>query len=188
MMKEAVIIGNSEIDLDLDTIDRDTCDLIGMGTDFNLWDTINRCPDIYINTDHESCQTPEVIEFVKKDKCSYYILSKFMLEKEKELNREKVFFIEDLVQFPQCSFRLVRSWCDETAAIVACLDRYKKISILDMPGVGKPEHGSWKELGHIIEFINSMYPEHQIELTNYHSDGFLSHYFKTKFLTEFNIA
>ena len=130
-MKSVCIFGNggSLRDFDFKKIDRDKYDVIGTGMAFRHWEKIDWYPDIYVNVDQVVCQNPEVIDFVKKYKCKYYILSKSMLQKVPDLNLEKCFFLEDLVMFPQCSFRFVRNWCSGTAAVVAALDRYRDLHL-----------------------------------------------------------
>ena len=134
MNKECCIFGNGKSleGFEFNTINRDKYDIIGTGMAFRYWDKIDWFPDIYVNVDQVVCRNPEVIEFVKQDKCSYYILSRSMLEVEKELNREKVFFLEDLLMFPQCSFRFARNWCSGTAAVISSLDRYKTLHFFGM--------------------------------------------------------
>ena len=231
-MKECCIFGNggSLRDFDFKSIDRDKYDVIGTGMAFRHWVLINWYPDIYVNVDSVVCQNPEVIDFVKEYKCKYYILSKSMLQKCADLNLEKCFFLEDLLMFPQSSFRFVRNWCSGTAAVVASLDRYRVLHLFgfdvdyiefipeceknsdgtltikttptDNPNYffddyqregdtynipnGKTVHTkSWEELHYIIDFINKMYPEHKVSVTNYNTKTSISRWFDTKFLTEF---
>ena len=231
-MKECCIFGNggSLRDFDFKKIDRDKYDVIGTGMAFRHWEKIDWYPDIYVNVDSVVCQNPEVIDFVKEYKCKYYILSKSMLQKCADLNLEKCFFLEDLLMFPQSSFRFVRNWCSGTAAVVASLDRYRVLHLFgfdvdyiefipeceknsdgtltikttptDNPNYffddyqregdtynipnGKDVHSkSWEELHYIIDFINKMYPEHKVSVTNYNTKTSISRWFDTKFLTEF---
>lgn len=130
-MKECCIFGNggSLRDFDFKKIDRDKYDVIGTGMAFRHWEKIDWYPDIYVNVDTVVCQNPEVIDFVKEYKCKYYVLSKSMLQKVPDLNLEKCFFLEDLLMFPQCSFRFVRNWCSGSAAVVAALDRYRVLHL-----------------------------------------------------------
>ena len=231
-MKECCIFGNggSLRDFDFKSIDRDKYDVIGTGMAFRHWEKIDWYPDIYVNVDSVVCQNPEVIDFVKEYKCKYYILSKSMLQKCADLNLEKCFFLEDLLMFPQSSFRFVRNWCSGTAAVVASLDRYRVLHLFgfdvdyiefipeceknsdgtltikttptDNPNYffddyqregdtynipnGKTVHTkSWEELSYIIDFINKMFPEHKVSVTNYNTKTSISRWFDTKFLTEF---
>ena len=233
-MKECCIFGNggSLRDFDFKKIDRDKYDVIGTGMAFRHWEKIDWYPDIYVNVDSVVCQNPEVIDFVKEYKCKYYILSKSILQTPlgADLNLEKCFFLEDLLMFPQSSFRFVRNWCSGTAAVVASLDRYRVLHLFgfdvdyiefipeceknsdgtltikttptDNPNYffddyqregdtynipnGKTVHTkSWEELSYITDFINKVYPEHQVEITNYNTKTSISRWFDTKFLTEF---
>lgn len=231
-MKDCCIFGNggSLKDFDFKKIDREKYDVIGTGMAFRHWEKIDWYPDIYVNVDNVVCQNPEVIDFVKEYKCKYYVLSKSMLQKYPDLNLEKCFFLEDLLMFPQCSFRFVRNWCSGTAAVVASLDRYRNLNLFGfdvdyvefIPECEKNDDGtltikttpennpnyffddyqregdtynipngktvhtrSWEELSYIIDFINKMYPEHKVSVTNYNDKTSISKWFDTKFLTEF---
>ena len=128
-MKEVCIFGNGKSleGFEFNKIDREKYDIIGTGMAFRHWNKIDWFPNIYVNVDTVVCQNPEVIEFVKEEKCDFYIVSKAMLQKDEKLNRDKVFFLEDLLMFPQCSFRFVRNWCSGSAAVIASLDRYRKL-------------------------------------------------------------
>ena len=231
-MKEVCIFGNGKSleGFDFNKIDREKFDVIGTGMAFRHWQKINWFPNIYVNVDTVVCGNQEVIDFVKEEKCDFYIVSKVMLQKEEKLNRDKVFFLEDLLMFPQCSFRFVRNWCSGTAAVISSLDRYRKLHLFGfdcdyvefIPECKKNKDGtltiettpdenpnyffndyqregdtynipngktihmkSWEELSYIIDFINKMYPEYQVEATNYSSKTSISKYFKTKMLGDF---
>ena len=45
---------------------------------------------------------------------------------------------------------------------------------------------SWEELSYIIDFINKMYPEYKVDLTNYNSKKSISQYFTTKTVKKFD--
>ena len=45
---------------------------------------------------------------------------------------------------------------------------------------------SWEELSYIIDFINKMYPEYKVDLTNYNSKKSISQYFTTKTAKKFD--
>jgi len=231
--KEVCIFGNGKSleNFDFLKIDRNKYDIIGTGMAFRYWNKIDWFPNIYVNVDTVVCQNPEVIKFVKEEKCQFYILSKSMLQISQTLNPEKCLFIEDLLQFPASSFKYVRNWCSGTAAVVCSLDRYYKLhlfgfdcdyvefipecienvdgtltiertpdvnpnyffndyqrvgDIYNKPNGQRIHMTSWKELSYIIEFINKMYPENPIEVTNYSSKTSISQYFETKFLSEFH--
>ncbi len=231
-MKDCCIFGNggSLKDYDFKKIDRDKYDVVGTGMAFRHWEKIDWYPDIYVNVDAVVCQNPEVIDFVKEYKCKFYVLSKSMLQKYPDVDLEKCFFLEDLLMFPQSSFRFVRNWCSGTAAVVASLDRYRNINLFgfDLDYVefipeceknsdgtltikttpetnpnyffddyqregdtynipnGKTVHTkSWEELSYITDFINKMFPEHEVFITNYNDKTSISKWFDTKFLTEF---
>ena len=232
MNKEVCVFGNGRSlqGFEFNKINRDKYDIVGTGMAFRYWDTIDWYPDIYVNVDKVVCQNEEVINFVKQDKCKYYIVSSSMLEKEKDLNPEKVFLFESLLQFPSSTLRFVRNWCSGTSAVVASLDRYQTIHMFGfdvdyvefIPECVEEEDGtltiektpetnpnyffdsyqregdkynkpngervhmkSWKELSYIIEFINKMYPEHKVSMTNYNSKKSISEYFTTKALEDF---
>ncbi len=232
MNKEVCVFGNggSLQGFEFNKINRDKYDIVGTGMAFRYWDTIHWYPDIYVNVDMVVCQNEEVIKFVKEDKCKYYIVSRSMLEKEPNLDREKVFLFEDLVQFPQSTLRFIRNWCSGTSAVVASLDRYKTIHMFgfdvdyvecipecveeedgtltiettpetnpnyffndyqragdkyNKPNGDKVHMKAWEELSYIIDFINKMYPEHKVSLTNYNSKESISQYFTTKPLEDF---
>lgn len=232
MNKEVCVFGNGRSlqGFEFNKINRDKYDIVGTGMAFRYWDTIDWYPDIYVNVDKVVCQNEEVINFVKQDKCKYYIVSSSMLEKEKDLNPEKVFLFESLLQFPSSTLRFVRNWCSGTSAVVASLDRYQTIHMFGfdvdyvefIPECVEEEDGtltiektpetnpnyffdsyqregdkynkpngervhmkSWEELSYIIEFINKMYPEHKVSMTNYNSKKSISEYFTTKALEDF---
>ena len=231
--KEVCIFGNGKSleNFDFQKIDRSKYDIIGTGMAFRYWNKIDWFPNIYVNVDTVVCQNPEVIKFVKEEKCQFYILSKSMLQIDQTLNPEKCLFIEDLLQFPASSFKYVRNWCSGTAAVVCSLDRYYKLhlfgfdcdyvefipecienvdgtltiertpdvnpnyffndyqrvgDIYNKPNGQRIHMTSWKELSYIIEFLNKMYPENPIEVTNYNSKTSISQWFSTKFLSEFH--
>ena len=223
-MKEVCIFGNgaSLKDFDFKKINRKKYDIVGTGMAFRYWEKIDWYPDIYVNVDIVVCKNPEVVKFVKSGKCSFYIVSRSMLEVEKDLNVEKVFFLEDLLRFPQSSFRFVRNWCSGSAAVVGSLDRYRTLHLFgfdvdykefipeceqnkdgtltikttpknnpnyffddyqregdnyNVPN-GKTIHKkSWEELSYIVEFINKLYPEHSVSITNYNSNYFTIVYY-----------
>lgn len=231
-MKECCIFGNGSSlkDFDFKKIDREKYDIVGTGMAFRYWEKINWYPDIYVNVDTVVCKNPEVIEFVKSEKCSYYIVSRSMLDVYKDLNVKKVFFLEDLLQFPQSTLRFIKNWCSGSAAVLSSLDRYRILHLFgfdvdykefipeceknkdgtltikttpsDNPNYffddyqrkgdkynipnGKTIHmKSWEELSYIVEFIQKMFPEHKVEITNYNSKTSISKWFNTKMIGDF---
>ena len=94
-MKEVCIFGNGKSleGFEFNKIDREKYDIIGTGMAFRHWNKIDWFPNIYVNVDTVVCQNPEVIEFVKEEKCDFYIVSKAMLQKDEKLNHISVHLI-----------------------------------------------------------------------------------------------
>ena len=123
MNKEVCIFGNggSLRDFDFKSIDRNKYDIVGCCLAFRYWDDIDWYPDIYVNVDRVVCKNPEVIEFIKKKKCQFYLVSNALKDIWFDYPKDgTVFFIEDLLQFPMSSFKYVRNWIDTENSI--CLD------------------------------------------------------------------
>jgi hypothetical protein len=71
-----------------------------------------------------------VIEFIKQKKCSFYVLSNVIKEVWHDYPKDgSIFFIEDLLMYPMSSFKYVRNWCSGSAAVIASLDRYRKLHL-----------------------------------------------------------
>ena len=64
-------------------------------------------------------------------------------------------------------------------------DYHRKGDKYNKPKKDKVHMKAWEELSYIIEFINKMYPEHKVSLTNYNSKESISQYFTTKPLEDF---
>ena len=132
MNKEVCIFGNgaSLRDFDFQSIDRNKYDIVGCCLAFRYWNQIDWFPDIYVNVDKVVCKNPEVIEFIKQKKCQYYILSNSIKEVWQDYPKDgSIFFIEDLLMYPCSSFKYVRNWCSGSAAVIASLDRYRKLHL-----------------------------------------------------------
>ena len=130
--KEVCIFGNgaSLRDFDFQSIDRNKYDIVGCCLAFRYWNQIDFFPDIYVNVDKVVCKNPEVIEFIKQKKCQYYILSNSIKEVWQDYPKDgSIFFIEELVMYPCSSFKYVRNWCSGSAAVIASLDRYRKLHL-----------------------------------------------------------
>ena len=132
MNKEVCIFGNgaSLRDFDFKSIDRNKYDIVGCCLAFRYWNQIDFFPDIYVNVDKVVCKNPEVIEFIKQKKCQYYILSNSIKEVWQDYPKDgSIFFIEELLMYPCSSFKYVRNWCSGSAAVIASLDRYRKLHL-----------------------------------------------------------
>ena len=132
MNKEVCIFGNgaSLRDFDFQSIDRNKYDIVGCCLAFRYWNQIDWFPDIYVNVDKVVCKNPEVIEFIKQKKCQYYILSNSIKEVWQDYPKDgSIFFLEDLLMYPCSSFKYVRNWCSGSAAVIASLDRYRKLHL-----------------------------------------------------------
>ena len=132
MNKEVCIFGNgaSLRDFDFQSIDRNKYDIVGCCLAFRYWNQIDWFPDIYVNVDKVVCKNPEVIEFIKQKKCQYYILSNSIKEVWQDYPKDgSIFFIEELLMYPCSSFKYVRNWCSGSAAVIASLDRYRKLHL-----------------------------------------------------------
>ena len=130
--KEVCIFGNgaSLRDFDFQSIDRNKYDIVGCCLAFRYWNQIDWFPDIYVNVDKVVCKNPEVIEFIKQKKCQYYILSNSIKEVWQDYPKDgSIFFLEDLLMYPCSSFKYVRNWCSGSAAVIASLDRYRKLHL-----------------------------------------------------------
>jgi len=76
MNKEVCIFGNggSLRGFDFTSIDRNKYDVVGCCLAFRYWDQIDWYPDIYVNVDTVVCKNTEVIQFIKRKKCQFYLV------------------------------------------------------------------------------------------------------------------
>jgi hypothetical protein len=127
-MKSCLVLGNGRSlkDFDFNNI---TGDWIGCCLAFRYWDKINKYPDYYVNVDEVVCQNPEVIDFIKKDKCKMYLLSKSIINVWSDFPKDKIIFIEHLMCDPRSIFKYIRNWCSGSASVVLALDLYEDIHI-----------------------------------------------------------
>jgi len=128
-MKKGIVLGNGRSlkDFDFDKID---CEWIGCCLAFRYWDKINKYPDYYVNVDTVVCQNAEVIEFVKKEKCKMYLLSKSISQAEpNDLPKDKIVFIEDILIDPRSIFKYTRNWCSGSSSVMLALELFEDIHI-----------------------------------------------------------
>ena len=228
MVKSAVVVGNgaSLKGFDFKTIDRTKYDIYGCTLAFRYWIDIDWFPDYYINVDIVVCErNPEVLEFVKMNKCKIYLLSKSILNIWPDyVPNNNILFIEDVMSDNKSIFKYVKTWCSGSSAVMLAMQMYlnikmigfdadyvefipecerqrdgsliikstpkynpnyfvddyqRKGDIYNIPN-GKTVHmKSWKELSYIEEFLNKMYPEHMLQLTNYNDKKSISEYIHT---------
>jgi hypothetical protein len=127
-MKSCLVLGNGK---SLENFDFNNIkdDWIGCCLAFRYWDKINKYPNFYVNVDEVVCKNPEVIEFIKKDKCKMYLVSQTIQEVWKDYNKDKIIFIEHLMCDPRSIFKYIRNWCSGSASVVLALDLYEDIHI-----------------------------------------------------------
>ncbi len=233
MGKSALVIGNgaSLKGFDFNSIDRTKYDIYGCTFAFRYWLDNNWFPDYYINVDTVVCErNPEVLEFVKMNKCKIYLLSKTILNVWKDYKpNNNILFIEDVLQDNKSIFKYVKTWCSGSSAVMLAMQMYLNIKMIgfdvdyieflpecqrqsdgsliikstpeynpnyffdsyqregdiyNIPNAQTVHMKSWKELSHIKEFLNNMYPEHTLHLTNYNNKISISEYIDTCSLSE----
>jgi hypothetical protein len=178
MNKEVCIFGNggSLRGFDFKSIDRNKYDIVGCCLAFRYWDQIDFYPDIYVNVDRVVCKNPEVIEFIKRKKCHFYLVSNALKDVWFDYPKDgTVFFIEDLLQFPMSSFKYVRNWCSGSAAVIASLDRYRKLHLFGfdcdykeiLPETAENEDGTLTIVEKVENNPNYFFDDYQREGDHY---------------------
>jgi len=127
-MRDCLVLGNGRSlkDFDFNNIN---CDWIGCCLAFRYWDKINKYPDYYVNVDTVVCKNPEVIDFIKKDKCKMYLVSNSILEVWQDPPKDKIVFLENVMMDCRSVFKYMRNWCSGSCALMLALDLYENISL-----------------------------------------------------------
>ena len=133
MSKSCLVFGNGK---SLENFDFDNINTqwIGCCLAFRYWDKINKYPDYYVNVDRVVCHNPEVIQFIKKNKCKMYLLSNSIQNHPEfeSLPKDKIIFIEQLMMAASQQgsiFKYVRNWCSGSASVVLAIDLFEDIHI-----------------------------------------------------------
>ena len=110
--------GKSLKDFDFKSLKMDS---IGMCLAYRHWNKIDWFPTYYCCVDHVVLKhnIDDIKEFIKKDKCKGYLLTKSCLSywREAESN-DKILFLEDLQNQQGNPFRYLRSWCTGTSSFL----------------------------------------------------------------------
>ena len=122
-MKETLIFGNGRSlkGYDFKSIDREKYNWVGTTLAFRHWNEIDSHPDMYVNVDIVVCKNPEVIQYVKDNKCAVYILSESIKDVFDCSDRDNIMFIEDLMKCGKGFFKFVNNYCSGSSAVICAL-------------------------------------------------------------------
>ena len=111
-------------------------DSIGMCLAYRHWNKIDWCPTYYVCVDHVVLKhnIDDIKDFIKKDKCKGYLLTKSCVTYWKEaMDNDKIIFIEDMQQQQGNPFRYLKSWCTGTSGFLfSVIMGYNDINVFGM--------------------------------------------------------
>lgn len=132
-MKKALVIGNgrSLYGYDFTKIDRNKYDIYGNTLAFRHWYEIDWFPDVYINVDEVVCSdNKEVADFIRKDKCKQYLVSRSILKNNPDLHSDKIIYIEDMLNRGKKLFQYIKTWCSGSAGVALALGSHSHVDMI----------------------------------------------------------
>jgi hypothetical protein len=134
-MNKIAVLGNGKSleNFDFKSLKMDS---IGLCLAYRHWNRIDWAPTYYCCIDHVVLKhnIEDIKDFIKKDKCKGYLLTRSCLSywKEAEEN-DKIIFLEDFQNQPKNPFRYLKSWCTGTSAFLfSVILGYNDISLFGM--------------------------------------------------------